>query len=433
MASISNISGNTFLLNLSSAESINLFFIDFATGYVSSSYIDSQSCSAISTSITPVLNGLTAPQKSSGALSLLLSCVTVAGINGSLNLSATASGAGYSLTVTSVTAIAARVTIAHTVQGGFVGGESQNATPSGSSVNAAYFTSSGTWTKPAGVTWVRVFAYGGGGGGGSGRVDVAGTDRFGGDGGDPGSTVDVTFLAANVPASVPVTIGAGGAGAVGTAGTGDGSFGDTGGDTLFGISPVTGITQVRADGGAGGNGGSSVAVASAPFLNVELSGLGQGYPNPMGVPFAFGTVGNVSAIFQNASYAQTSLGPAGGGCGGSIDAANTPLRGMRGQIAVRPFTTSTTARGVAGTVPGGAGTAGSQEDTAVLALFGIGAQHGNAGGGAGDAAGTINGGAGASASGTYGTGGGGGAAATNPATSGAGGTGGNGYLAVLSW
>jgi hypothetical protein len=244
--------------------------------------------------------------------------------------------------------------------------------------------------------------------------------------------VDVTFLASSLPATVPVTIGAGGAGAAGTTGTGDGAQGDVGFDTLFGITPTTGIAQIQAFGGSGGTPGFNAAQPNAPLPDLTLTGLSFGYPNPTGYPFAFPTEAVVDGT-QNVSYTQSGLGPAGGGAGGGLSAANTPYRGLRGQFAARNFATDLTKRGVGGTVPGGAGTAGSPESTAVLALFGIGAQHGNAGGGAGNAAGNVNGGAGASASGTYGTGGGGGGGATNPVTSGAGGNGANGYLAVVCW
>lgn len=432
MASSTNISGNTYVLSLDAAESIPLYTVDFSTGDVTSAYFDQAGRIALKLSLAPLLGALSAPVKSSAALPILLSCVTVDGLNGNVNLAASLVGSTYTLDVAAVAAVSVRVTIAHTVQGGFVGGPAQDGGAPNPIVDFQAFTLSGTWTKPAGAIWVRVFALGGGGGGGSGRVDVAGTDRFGGGGGWPGDMVDVTFLAANLPASVPVTIGAGGAGAAGTAGTGDGAQGDSGFDTLFGITPTTGIAQIRAFGGVGGSPGTSVATGNAPYPGLDLTGLSFGYPNPTGFPFAFPTEAVVNGT-QNVSFPQSGLGPAGGGAGGGLSAANTAYRGLRGQFAAFNFATDLTKRGVGGTVPGGAGTAGSPEATAVLALFGIGAQHGNAGGGAGNAAGNVNGGAGASASGTYGTGGGGGGAATNPATSGAGGDGANGYLAVVCW
>jgi hypothetical protein len=267
MATISNISGNTFLLSLSAAESINLFFVDFTTGYVSSSFLDSASSGAISASLTPVLNGLTSQQKTDSALNLLLSCVTIAGLNGSVNLSASSSGAGYNLVVTAVAAVTARVTVAATIQGGFVGGLTQNSSGSGSSVSTSYFTSSGTWSKPAGAQWVRVVACSGGAGGGSGRSGIAGENRYGGGGGAPGNIVDMTFPASYLPASVTVTIGAGGAGgaAVGGAGAANGNGGSPGGSTTFGTS----VFSVGALGGFGGSTGSGNGGSAVTSSRVE--------------------------------------------------------------------------------------------------------------------------------------------------------------------
>ena len=49
--------------------------------------------------------------------------------------------------------------------------------------NIQTFTASGTWTKPAGVTFVQVTCIGGGAGGGGGRRSASGTVAGGGGGG----------------------------------------------------------------------------------------------------------------------------------------------------------------------------------------------------------------------------------------------------------
>ena len=69
------------------------------------------------------------------------------------------------------------------------------------------FTSSGTWTKPTGITKIKVYICGGGGGGGSGNSNswTQWTAGGGGGGGTAVKIIDVTSIS-----SVTVTIGAGG-------------------------------------------------------------------------------------------------------------------------------------------------------------------------------------------------------------------------------
>lgn len=108
------------------------------------------------------------------------------------------------------------------------------------------FTSSGTWTRPAGCKRAEVFVQGaGGGGGGTGATDDAGNGG-GGAGGTAIAILDVTTIA-----SATITIGAGGAGATngnGTAG-GNSSWSD-GTNTLTGNGGSGGVENEA--GGAGG-------------------------------------------------------------------------------------------------------------------------------------------------------------------------------------
>src|SRR5215831_6678506 len=75
--------------------------------------------------------------------------------------------------------------------------------------NVQSFTVAGTftWTKPAGVTLVRVICQGGGGGGASGVASALGVAAAGGGGGTSGAYCDVTFLAAELPATVNGAVG----------------------------------------------------------------------------------------------------------------------------------------------------------------------------------------------------------------------------------
>ena len=81
------------------------------------------------------------------------------------------------------------------------------------------FTSSGTWTRPSGITFIRVYVTGGGGG--SSETPGNNADDAGGGGNGGGTSIkviDVTSIS-----SVTVTIGAGGAGNS----SGDGGNGGT--------------------------------------------------------------------------------------------------------------------------------------------------------------------------------------------------------------
>ena len=72
------------------------------------------------------------------------------------------------------------------------------------------YTSSTTWNKPAGARVVFAIMVGGGGGGGSGRRGAAGSARGGGGGGGGAAVTETTWAADDLPASITVTIGAGG-------------------------------------------------------------------------------------------------------------------------------------------------------------------------------------------------------------------------------
>jgi len=91
------------------------------------------------------------------------------------------------------------------------------------------FTSSGTWTRPTGITKVMVEVQGAGGGGGG--VKNGGTSQGGGGGGYARKFIDVSSIS-----TATITVGSGG-----TAGYGSGQ-GGTGGDSVWndGTNVVTG-------------------------------------------------------------------------------------------------------------------------------------------------------------------------------------------------
>lgn len=260
--------------------------------------------------------------------------------------------------------------------------------------NIQYFSSSGTWTKPAGAKTAYVSLIGGGGGGGSGRRGAAATIRSGGAGGGGGGFTQRMCDAGDLTATVAVTIGTGGTG--GAAVTVDNTSGNNG---VAGSASYFG-GYVTATGSGGGSGGTATGVAGG------YAGTGTS-PGATGASSS-GTGG--PGIGTNPC-----AGAQGGSSGGGITAADVPGNGAGGGVTV---------------TGGAAGSAGVVDST--LPTSGTTTSKGTAGGGPGSGAASITTAAQAGAAGIVGSGGSGGGASLNGFASGAGGAGGPGGCLVIT-
>ena len=183
------------------------------------------------------------------------------------------------------------------------------------------FTSSGTWTKPSGISTVRVRVQGAGGGGGCGASTYV-TGSGGGGGGYAEDIIDVSGVS-----SVSVTVGAGGAGRTGSTGQGG-----TGGTSSFGA-------YVSATGGQGGGQHPLVGTASAAgtatggYLNVEG---GHGYNS--GENNRTGQGGSSVLGYSQETQFNESRGSSGYGSGGiGFDAEDGADDGQPGVVIVEEY------------------------------------------------------------------------------------------------
>lgn len=165
------------------------------------------------------------------------------------------------------------------------------------------FTTTDTWTAPAGVTSVEVECWGGGGGGGGGRF-TGDPFRYAGSGGGGGAYAKET-IAVTPGNTYDVVVGAGGSGGA-AGGGGPSNDGAAGGDTYFDAG-----ADVLAKGGSPGLGGDPGAPAG------PSGGSGGQASSSVGSTKSNGGDGGAA---YNDLHASNNRGGGGGGAAGSSGA-----------------------------------------------------------------------------------------------------------------
>jgi hypothetical protein len=288
-------------------------------------------------------------------------------------------------------------------------------------------TTSGTWTKPTGLTHLEVFCIGAGGAGASGSKAAAGAISRGGSGGGAASMAWGSFLASELSATEDYVVGAGGVGgAAVTANNTTGESGTAGGDTYFSGTDFA-SSKVYAEGGNG----ATNDVPGANRLSTRLK------PNSGTPGLAGGTSSATGSAGSGATSQNTTINwfrAGGAGSGGGVNTSDSASASGSGSQYYNKSGTLSSNNGVGANTEGIDGQAGYMNRFP----FNLGDGHysditigyGTPGGGGGASV-TGNAWRGGDGGNYGGAGGGGGAARDDVGNSGRGGNGGDGVIILI--
>lgn len=179
------------------------------------------------------------------------------------------------------------------------------------------FTSSGSFTVPAGVTTMYLSgcaAGAGGGAGGPGSIGATPAWAGGGAGGGAGQPIQKAAYSVTAGDTISVTIGAAGTGAT-ASGNNPGNSGTNGGNTVVSGAGFNGGTPITLVGGSSGSGGSA-----ATSGNGVGGAAGAGYPA--------GSYGNdTTSGNASGSGGAGASGPFGGGGGAARNSTSGSVAG----------------------------------------------------------------------------------------------------------